>query len=108
MQNPKVNRKETSRVRIGRIAFTEEASKKEIEEGELSNPFQNLSKEQNTEFICPQRRKEFWQTESKPSLCIQSTLEECVVKVVKENGEENCSQKTTYSSKRPEVTLRDI
>ena len=26
----------------------------------------------------------------------QFALEECVVKVVKENGEENCSQKTTY------------
>ena len=33
-----------------------------------------------------------------------STLEECVVKVVKENGEENSSLKTTYSSKGPEVT----
>ena len=35
------------------------------------------------------------------------TLEECVVKVVKENREENCSQKTTYTSKGPDVTLRN-
>ena len=55
VQNPKINWKEKSRVRIDRIAFTAEAS------------FENLSKEQNTEFICPQRRKEFWQTQSKPS-----------------------------------------
>ena len=34
----------------------------------------------------------------------QSILEDCVVKVVKENGEEN----STYTTKGPEVTLRDI
>ena len=37
----------------------------------------------------------------------QSTLEECVVKVVKKDGNENCSQKTTWASKGQKVTLRN-
>ena len=37
----------------------------------------------------------------------QSLPEECVVKVVNEDGNENCSQKTTWASKRPQVTLRN-
>ena len=46
---------------------------------------------QSTEFNCPQRRNEFWQTKSKPS--VRTSLpEECVVKVVKENREDNYSQ----------------
>ena len=37
----------------------------------------------------------------------QSLPEECVVKVVNEDGNENCSQKTTQASKGPKVTLRN-
>ena len=59
----------------------------------------------STEITCPQRRNKFWQTKSKPSLR-SSPPEECVVKVVKENLEENV-RKTTYVSKAPNVTLRN-
>ena len=66
VQNPQINWKENSRARIDRSAFTAVASNP----GRWIVKFiENLSKEQNTEFICPQRRKEFWQTESEPSLC---------------------------------------
>ena len=44
-----------------------------------------------TEFTCPQRRNEFGQTASKPSLRTR-VPEECVVKVVKEEGNEHHSQ----------------
>ena len=37
----------------------------------------------------------------------QCTLEECVVKVVKENRAEKFRTKTTYTSKGPDVTLRN-
>ena len=48
VQNSKINWKENSRVRIGRIAFTAEASK----QGRWIVKFiENLSKEQSTEFI---------------------------------------------------------
>ena len=46
---------------------------------------------QSTEFTYPHRRNEFLQTESTPSLRT-SPPEECVVKVVKEDGNENYSQ----------------
>ena len=48
---------------------------------------------QKTEFACPQRKNEFWHTKSLSHFFVPvSTLEECVVKVVIENKEENCSQ----------------
>ena len=43
----------------------------------------------SSEFTCPQRKNEFWQTES---ITYQSVLEECAVKVYNKNGDENCSQ----------------
>ena len=62
-----------------------------IEEGESSNFIDDLTKMQSTEFTCPQRRNELWQTKSKQSLRT-SLPEECVVQVVKEDGNMNCSQ----------------
>ena len=41
----------------------------EFEEGDSSNSLTTWAKMQRTEFTCPQRRNEFWQTKSKPSLC---------------------------------------
>ena len=65
------------------------ANQKVIEEGESSNFIDDLGKMQRTEFTCPQRRNEFWQTKVSAIIMHQSTLEDCVVKVVKENSEEN-------------------
>ena len=52
-------------------------------------------------------RNEFWQTASKPSLCNSLRSEECVVKVVGENWEENCSQGNRTPQKDQKVTLRN-
>ena len=54
----------------------------------------DLSKMQSTEFTCPQRRNEFWQRVY-AIITYQSLPEEWVVKIVNEDGNENCSQKNT-------------
>ena len=66
----------------------------------------DLSKMQSAEFTCPQRRNEIWQTESEPSFFVPVHEGRMLCKNCQRNGEENCSQKTTYTSKGPDVTLR--
>ena len=67
----------------------------------------DLSKMQSTEFTCPLRRNEFWQTKSKLShhYVPVSTLEKRVVKLSKKI-EKNIIRKTTFAVKGPDVTLR--
>ena len=66
---------------------------------------EDLSKTQSTEFTCPQRKTEFWQTESKPSLrispCWKTALQKLSTKIMK-----RIVRKTTYASRGPEVALR--
>ena len=66
----------------------------------------DLSKMQRTEFTCPQRRNEFWQTESKPSLCTSLRLKNALKKLSKKT-ENKIVRKTTYVWKGPDVTLRN-
>ena len=62
---------------------------------------------QNTEFTCPQRRNEFWQTMYKPSLCTSLCWKSALYKMSK-NIEKKIVRKTTYVSKGPEGTLRNM
>ena len=62
---------------------------------------------QNTEFTYPQRRSEFWQTMYKPSLCTSLCWKSALYKMSK-NIEKKIVRKTTYVSKGPEGTLRNM
>ena len=68
---------------------------------------EDLNKMQSIEFSCPRRRKQFWQTASTPSLrtclCSKNSSWKLSIKV-----KTRIIRKTTYASKGPEVTLRNI
>ena len=66
-----------------------------------------MSKMQRTEFTCPQRRNEFWQTKSEPSLCTSLYAGRMRWKKLWKKTEKKNVRKTTYVSKGPEVTLRN-
>ena len=65
---------------------------------------EDLNKMQSTEFYCPRRKNEFWQTASTPSLCTSLCWKNASQKLSKK--ETRVVRKTTYVSKGPEVTLR--
>ena len=73
----------------------------------IINFIDDLSKMQSTEFTCPQRRNEFWQTQSKPSLRTSLYAGRMCCKSGQRKMEKNIVRKTTYASKGPDVTLRN-
>ena len=62
---------------------------------------------QSTEFTCPRRRNEFWQTASKPSLRTSLCSEDASWKLSTKK-ETRIVRKTNYASKGPKVTLRNF
>ena len=68
---------------------------------------EDLNKMQSTEFTCPRRRNEFWQTASTPSLRTSLLWKNASWKL-STIVETRIIRKTTYASKGPEVTLRHI
>ena len=141
VQNPKINWKENSRVRIGRNAFTAEAStlqncaifvksedhkrytlvqkedKHFFYNGRCTICFDNSASEakvirdtkksrkanhqvhwrpeqhvKETEFTCPQRWHEFWQTKSKPSSCTSLYAWRMRCKSCQRKWKKSCSQ----------------
>ena len=79
---------------------------KEIEEGESSNSLTTWAKCKVLNLLVRNAETKFGRQSLSHHFMYHFTKEECFVKIVKENGEENCSQKTTYTSKGPDVTLR--
>ena len=67
----------------------------------------DLNKMQSTEFYCPRRRSEFLQTALTPSSCTSPRWKNASWKF-SIKVETRIVRKTTYASKGPEVTLRNI
>ena len=62
---------------------------------------------QSTEFTCPQRRNEFWQTKVKAIITYESLRWKKTLLKLSKKMEKKIVRKTTYVSKGPDVTLRN-